>query len=178
MLQQQNELIDALYQAQYPQLFSYAERYLKDPTWAQDVVHDVFYEALQKADKLESHENPGGWLMLALQNKVTDNNRMHLRYIKRFLSLDEEGMEGAAVYEPDELADSLAEIMCKIRQALNEEEFHLLRWLVLEQRSHADVARELGVSVWTTQKRLERVRKKLYAVFPERREKKAHLKKI
>lgn len=114
--------------------------------------------------------------MRTLQNKITDNNRAHLRYIQRFLSLNTEGMEQAAVYEPDEIEDSISEIMRKVMQALDKNEFYLLRRLVLEQRSHAEVARELGISVGTCQKRLERIRKKLYEVFPERKRKKVRLK--
>lgn len=177
MVPQQNEHIETLYQEQYSKLFLYAKSCLEDRSWAQDVVHDVFYEALRQADELEGHANPGGWLMRTLQNKITDNNRAHLRYINRFLSLDPEGMEQAAVYEPDETEESISEIMRKIMQALDEKEFYLLRRLVLEQRSHAEVARELGISVWNCQKRLERIRKKLYEVFPERKKKKVRLKR-
>lgn len=177
MVPQQNERFEALYQEQYPKLFLYAKNYLADHSWAQDVVHDVFYEALRQADELDRHVNPGGWLMRTLQNKIADNNRAHLRYIRRFLSLDTEGMEQTAVYDPDEIEESISEIMRKVMQALNENEFYLLRQLVLERRSHAEVAHELGISVWNCQKRLERIRKKLYAIFPERKEKKAWLKR-
>ena len=178
MVQQQNELIAALYQENYPQLLHYAENSLHDIDWAQDVVHDVFYEALDQAGKLSVHENPRGWLMRTLQNKITDNNRMYLRYIRRFLSLDPEVLEETAASEPDMLADSVTEILRKIKEALDDAEFYLLRQLVLEQRSHAEVARELGISVGACQKRLERIRKKLYTVFPERKKRKLNRLKI
>ena len=115
--------------------------------------------------------------MRTLQNKIADNNRAHLCYISRFLSLDSEGIEQTAVYEPDEIEESISEIMRKVMQVLNENEFYLLRRLVLEQGSHAEVAHELGISVWTSQKRLERIRKKLYVAFPERKGRKVRLKK-
>lgn len=178
MVQQQNELIAALYQENYPQLLHYAENSLNDINWAQDVVHDVFYEALNQANKLSVHENPRGWLMTTLQNKITDNNRMYLRYIRRFLSLDPEVLEETLAYEPDMSADSVAEILRKVKEALDEAEFHLLRRLVLEQRSHAQVAQELNISQWTCQKRLERIRRKLYTVFPERKKRKLNRPKI
>jgi len=40
---------------------------------------------------------------------------------------------------------------------------------VFDRASHLEVAQEFGISVYASQKRLERIREKLYTVFPERK---------
>lgn len=71
-----------------------------------------------------------------------------------------------------EEAENLQEVSRKIEEALSENELYLLRRFVFEKASHKELAKELGISVWTSQKRLERIRDKLGAQFPEHREKK------
>ena len=56
-----------------------------------------------------------------------------------------------------------------VTATLTQEEFYLLRRIVFESASHLEVAEELGISVWASQKRLERIRKKLEQAFPNRR---------
>jgi DNA-directed RNA polymerase specialized sigma24 family protein len=43
---------------------------------------------------------------------------------------------------------------------------------VFDRASHQQVAQEFGISVYASQKRLERIRDKLYTVFPERKRRK------
>lgn len=62
--------------------------------------------------------------------------------------------------------------MEKISQALTEDEFYILQKLVLEKAAHKQVAQELGITIWNSQQRLTRIRKKLYEVFPDRKDKK------
>ena len=59
-----------------------------------------------------------------------------------------------------------------IENVLTPEELHLLKRLVFDRASHLEVAQELGISVYASQKRLERVRAKLYVAFPERKKRK------
>ena len=46
-------------------------------------------------------------------------------------------------------------------QLLPPEDYRLLCRITLEGATHLEVARELGISVWSSQKRLQRIRKKL-----------------
>ena len=60
----------------------------------------------------------------------------------------------------------------KIERALTREEYQLLKRLILDKASHLEVAKELGITVYASQKRLERIRGKLYKAFPEQKKKK------
>ena len=55
---------------------------------------------------------------------------------------------------------------------LEVEEYRLLKRLVFDGASHLQVAREFHITVYASEKRLERIRDKLSAVFPGRRRKK------
>ena len=46
-------------------------------------------------------------------------------------------------------------------QLLPPEDYRLLCRITLEGATHLEVAKELGISVWSSQKRLQRIRKKL-----------------
>ena len=60
----------------------------------------------------------------------------------------------------------------KIRGALTPEEFRFLKRLVIDKAGHREVAGEFGITLWASQKRLERIRAKLNEIFPEWRKKK------
>ena len=59
-----------------------------------------------------------------------------------------------------------------IEQTLTAEEYQLLKRIILNKASHLEVAQELGITVYASQKRLERIRDKLGKAFPERKKKK------
>ena len=63
------------------------------------------------------------------------------------------------------LNGSLPEILIAaldaIRALLPPEDYRLLCRITLEGATHLEVAKELGISVWSSQKRLQRIRKKL-----------------
>ena len=110
-----------------------------------------------------------------MKNKVRDSERAHRRYIRRFLSLDTEisaelvPANGLAV-ELDE-SDNVV-LMEKIEQLLTPDEYRLLKRLILDKASHLETAQEFGITVYASQKRLERIREKLYKEYPERKRRK------
>ena len=59
----------------------------------------------------------------------------------------------AAQPEPQE--ESVIE---KVERVLTPEEYQLLKRLVFDRASHLEVAQEFGISVYASQKRLERIR--------------------
>lgn len=171
MLPEQDEFIETLFKAYFGRLTIYANAALQNPTRAAEVVQDAFHEAVRHIDTLMAHPNPGGWLMQTVKYKVKESERMHRRYVQRFLSLDTDLLPDFAVITHDfERVESEAEnSLAAIQATLMQEEFYLLRRIVFESASHLEVAEELGISVWASQKRLERIRKKLEQAFPNRR---------
>lgn len=175
MLPEQDEWIEKLYRTYFKRLTQYAVSALGDLPRAQDVVQDAFHEALIHIDDLITHENPGGWLMVTVKYKIRESERVRRRELLRFLSFDtdimSERIPGDEWMEEQALSDDLS-VMERIVQALTPEEYHLLKRLVLDGASHPQVAQELHISVYASQKRLERIRAKLYQVFPERKKRK------
>ena len=117
--------------------------------------------------------------MRTLQNKLRESERARRRYLLRFLSLDSDFPDGvfpeggALPEEPPDAGpvppgESPLE---KIEKVLSPEEYRLLKRLVFDGASHLQVAREFHITVYASEKRLERIRDKLSAVFPGRRRK-------
>lgn len=175
MLPEQDKLIEELHHKYFRQLTLYAVAVQNNEMLAQDVVQDTFKKAVDEIDKLMSHPNQRGWLFAVLKNKLKDARRAQVRYMHRFFELDSMPAEiGAVSGRPVEEAvltdGTLA--MDKIRQTLSEEEFRLLCRLTLDKVGYLEAAKEFGISVFAVRKRIERIRKKLYEVFPERKKKK------
>lgn len=175
MLPEQDALIEKLHREYFKKLTLYATATLRDPTRAQDVVQDAFHSALLHIDDLMTHENPGGWLMETVKYKIKESERARQRYLYHFFSLDSD--ISIEIFPSNELITEIQEPdddlpMRKIEQALTAEEYQFLKRLVLDKASHLEVAQEFGISVYASQKRLERIRDKLYVIFPERKKRK------
>lgn len=138
---------------------------------AEEVVQAAFHEAVEKIDIFVSHENPDGWLMVTLKNKINNCRRKNQSDLLRLVSLDSETAQQIAIAENTEEAveqeESLVSIQKAIQSVLSKEEQYLLKRLIFEHASHKEVASELGITVWSSQKRLERIRNKLRKNFPE-----------
>ena len=175
MMPDEKELVERLYRIYFKKLFIYANAALRDQELARDVVQDTFHEALRHIDVLAKHENPGGWLMNVVKNKLKEYERSRHRDLRRLLSLEADFLDKGSLPEelvagqPEPQGESVLEI---IERVLTPEELQLLRRLVFERASHQQVAQEFGISVYASQKRLERIRGKLYTIFPERKRQK------
>lgn len=174
MSPEQNAFLEKLFRESINNLILYATSVLRDATKAKDIVQDTFHEAvLHLEDKhLMTHENPGGWLMETLKNKIKENNRAQERYLHRVMSVEPDVL--ATLAPPDDSFDRLAckLILEEIGKVLTPEEMYLLERLTLDQASHLEVSKELGITVWTSQKRLQYIREKLRKAFPEWKKKK------
>lgn len=175
MLPEQDALIEKLHRKYFKQLTRYAMSTLGNTTKAQEVVQDAFHAAVLHIDDLMTHENPGGWLMETVKNKIRESERSRRRYLRRFLSLDSDISAELVPSDeviPDQREQGDTSAIEKIEQALKPEEYQLLKRLIFDKASHLEVSLELGITVWDSQKRLQRIREKLYKEFPERKKRK------
>ncbi|MCI8330446.1 MAG: sigma-70 family RNA polymerase sigma factor [Oscillibacter sp.] len=62
---------------------------------------------------------------------------------------------------------STSGILETVRETLTDEEWYILRKFAIDGASHLQIAKELGITVSASQKRLERIRKKLENSLPE-----------
>ncbi len=163
---EQDVSFEALYRANYKKLMRYAAAKLDNPGQAEEVVQDTFYTAWNNRETLLQHKAPGAYLMTTLKYKIKECRRARQRYLHLFLSLDS-GLQAEAAAPGDPVSSGVKNLMELIESNLSPDEWHLLRRHVFEGASHLELARELGVTVWTSQKRLERIRKKLREILPD-----------
>lgn len=163
---EQDISFESLYRDNFKKLKLYAASRLRNPGQAEEVVQDTFYTAWNDRETLFQHKAPEAYLMTTLKYKIKESKRARQRYLRLFLSLDSSLLAEAAASSGPTLSstDGLLE---SIKSALSPEEWHLLRRYVFEGASHLELAKELGVTVWTSQKRLERIRKKLREILPD-----------
>lgn len=175
MLPEYEEWFDRLYRENFWILKRYARIHLNS-TQAEELVQDVFHDALKKLDIIYAHSNPGGWLMETLKNKIRNMQRTNQRDLLRLVSLDSEDVQQISEAETSESVIEQAENSRSIKEmldaTLSNEEKYILRRLIFEKASHKELAKELGITVWSSQKKLERIRNKLDQLFPGHRRKK------
>ena len=137
---------------------------------AEEVVQATFHEAVEKIDVFFRRENPDAWLMVILKNKISNCRRRNQNDLLRLVSIDSEAvLQVAAAENMDDVLEqreAFASAAKTIRQTLSQEEQYILKRLIFENASHKQVASELGITVWSSQKRLERIRNKLGKNFP------------
>lgn len=156
-----NAFLEALYNANYERLYIYAENLLFNAAYAEEAVQETFFEAVRKQDALMRHAKPEAWLMETLKNKIRVGSRRALEALY-FISLEQDlAQESKKLAVEDRPFGSINELLDAIRALLPPEDYRLLCRITLEGATHLEVAKELGISVWSSQKRLQRIRKKL-----------------
>ena len=171
MLTEQEKFLIALYKTYRLTIVRYAMSKLKKEDLAQEILQDTFMEATQQVEHLMTHPQPKLWLKKTAKNKIHNFERSQRRYLHRVLSMDSDVL--AAIADPRQVEMSevvsentgVTEIEKTIEQTLTPEEATFSRRLTLEKASHLEVSKELGISVWASQKRLERIREKLKKKF-------------
>ena len=147
-------------------------RYVPDRATAEDLAHDAFLRAIEKADTLRMTERFEGWLTRITLNTVMD----HLRESVRMATVDAEQI-AADTPEPD--GDITPESMMEaIRQAdfscreiveaiaqLPEHHRTVLNLYVFERLTHKQIAEKLEISPNTSKSHLMRARKELQIIL-------------
>lgn len=162
--------IETLYREEYPLLVAYATRRLDNEDTAQELVQETFKTLLENAEELVFHVNVRGWLRQTLKNKLLAHWKTGRTNLRRFVTYEDAGEQPGAP-SPEELLGQLTEeaVLEVARKRLSEENYrHLIR-LTVDGASHATVAKELGITVSASQKRLERTRTILRREFPNRK---------
>lgn len=170
MAAEKESAFDALYLAQVQKLLRYAQAHTQSMEAAEELVQDTFHEAYLKFDQLQRHENPGGWLMQTLKNKLANYQRARQREASLLAGWLEDTSQLPA---PGDLVDELsqrqqvAEIRAFVADGFDDTDRALFQALLVEGRSHKYAAAALGITVWNSQKRLERIRKRIRDAFPD-----------
>ena len=154
MNEDHSKLIEELYLEMYQGMIAYATSALEE-SLAEEAVQETFRVACQRAQVLAESENPRGWLVITLRNIIRNMKRSQeasQRIIAKFLvslasniSICENTINLDFVYQ------NLADL----------EEYKLLKEMVLEGRSHLEMANARGISVAACKKRVQRAKELL-----------------
>ena len=165
MDREQEQFLEKLYREMYGVLLSFADAALEDKALAEEAVQDTFRIACAKLSEFCGSENPQGWLMITLKN-VIRNTRRELAALNRLfvfaMSVDDEAVLESYAAETDfnkRLEDDQVDIL--YADLLSPDEYSLLKKIVLQRYTIADAARELGISVESCKKRVQRAKQKL-----------------
>ncbi len=157
-------------------------RYVPDRATAEDLAHDAFLRAIEKADTLRLIERFDQWLKRITLNTVMD----HLRMEQHAANVDAETL-AAEIPEPEEdispesmmeairQADFTQEEMVEAIAQLPEHHRTVLNLYVFEQLNHRQIAETLGISQNTSKSHLMRARKELQIILFEKSKKKKKL---
>lgn len=171
---EESKFIEDLFNRYGESLWRYALVCLKDPECADELVSDVFHTAAEKPEQVMMYDSAFGWLIGVLKKKIKKSQETRRRYTRRFLPLDEDTLDEFLppdIRPTEDRAEieltSGADVLTKIQAALSPEEFYILKRITFDKATHKAVAQELGITVWNSQKRLERIRTKLRQIFPD-----------
>lgn len=149
---EQLAFIDALYHEMSGRLRIYADSALDDDYLAEEAVQEAFRIACTKPQQVMSSDNPGGWMLNALKNVIRNMKRTmdnHSRFVAEMISME----------KPDGQTDSYVDT--EYADLISQEDFELLKHIVLKQYSLLEAATELGISVEACKKRVQRAKTKM-----------------
>ncbi len=156
MTEKERRFIGRLYSENAEKLFIYAFSCVNDRHIAEDLVIETFVSASKKASGLISHPNPGGWIREALKLEI----KMHLRTMARTPQIVPYDTVTEHYTPKVTDHDDQGEILLS-KSGLTKPEQEECRMFFLENLTHSQVAEKLGITVSASQKRRERLRKKL-----------------
>lgn len=162
MDQTQRALLSTLYERWYGVLHRYAQWAVGDALLAEEIVQETFLAAVPKIEELAAGEHPERWLIQTAKYKALHALREQARQRAKNTVLEESlaAPDQLGQWEDREYAGQLWE---KAAALLSPEEVALLRMVALEKLGHQAAAERLGLSLWSCQKRMQRIRKKLRA---------------
>lgn len=136
MRKNSDDFIHRLYQTHYEKMFHIAYRMLGNVEQAQDVVQDVFLQAMFHRSQLTEHPNPDGWLMITLRNLLQNERRRSARH--PIVPLDSIPMP------PDSDPETPLETILPAK--LPQMDRDILIWRFEQGLSYREIADRLGIS--------------------------------
>jgi RNA polymerase sigma-70 factor (ECF subfamily) len=148
----ENEFLERLVHEMHNILLSYAGIRVADYDSAYDVVQETYLAAQKNIDKLMLSENPKGWLIETLKNKVLHEKRAKARF---YMLTQKMAMDGAQMTSAGDIYDS------DMIDLLNKDEYYVLRKAFVEGFSIKEIADLLGITYETCKKRIQAAKRKL-----------------
>lgn len=153
------EMIAALYDETFREMWLYARAVLRDEGLAEEAVQESFRVACNKAEFLAASANQRGWLFLVLRNTCKHIQRSRSKLLRNLAeaAAEEKAQTAADFSEPNFLYGDLAQ----------DRDFRLLQRFAVEGYSIKELAEEYGISVAACKQRLARARQRYRRILSE-----------
>ncbi len=172
----EQEFLAALYEKNFKKLYFYVQNacvkrgvsreYTAE--LSQEIVQDTLHTAAENIERLMTHPKPDAWLMVVCRHKLQEHARQLESDQRRLLLMDSlaDPLPELPSHEPSpwEEAEYSASLDL-IQNTLSKDDFLLFDMVALRHKSHLSAAKTLGITVWASQKRLTRIRKRLQELF-------------
>lgn len=149
---QQGAFITKMYKQMQFELYLYARKHLPNDSLAEEAVQETFRIACQKPDDLCNSEWPEGWLVQTLKYVIANMHRQQksagealTQYLSSKYTVNEDIENIDLLYGP------LAET----------DDFVMLKEMVLEGRSHLEMAAKRGITIEASRKKFQRAKENL-----------------
>lgn len=151
----QFQCIEALYLEMFEKLMAYARSSLASESLAEEAVQETFRIACQKPEQLCESANPRGWLVVTLKNtimSIKSSRERTKRLVEKYLT----SQTAEITFVEDKVGLRLL-----YEDVVDTEEFRLLSEMVIEGKSHEEMAKARGISVDACKKRVQRAKEVL-----------------
>ena len=161
LTREQSRDIARLYKEMYDKLYIYAHAVLREKELSEELVQETFRVACDKPSELLSSENPKGWLMNTLKNVMGNARRKRATMSKYIVAAETADIERIVRPDPGNNIDLM------YSDLISEAEFRLVKRIAVDRYTMLEAAEELGISVETCKKRVQRAKAKLRKHFEE-----------
>ena len=166
---EEQEFMDKLYLEMSVEkaLFRYANKFIIDKSFVDDVIQETFLIACMKIDKLMASSKPKGYIMYILENSIKNFNRVRNNIIKMLADVSIEDWlkyHSGSVEQEDDL-DLLYGDLVKYK------EYEILKKFAVEDKSVSAIAKELNISENACKLRIFKAKRKLKEILEEKNKK-------
>ena len=152
----QDVFLETLFREHFYEFEIYAYALLLDRGDAQVAVQDAFHVACLKIDDVMNSPNPTGWMKVTIKNIARNMKKRKTRELQLIISMDAFPFEIADVTGNDG-----TELLEHCKTLISDEEFALMKGIVLEGFSYQEMAERSEISMWNCYKRVQRALLKL-----------------
>ena len=155
MTVEQDQFFTKIYKERRKPLLMYAESALDDHAMAEDAVQQAFEIGWRKIEDFQSCPQPEGWIFRSLKF-VVNNMKSRLRTERRVIAITDE-------YRPDLVAAPADPLPLRMHfgELVDLPQFRIVYEMEIQDRTLAEIAKDLGISESACKKRAERARKYL-----------------
>lgn len=162
LVDNRSQQFEAIYRKYFDKLYGYARAICGSQSLAKDVVSDFFYHLWKNETNLSNIENLEIYLLVSIKNRATRALTLEKKATVENLEVLLETIE---YINPEELLleKELKDTLDKIINRLPDHGQLIFRMAKEKGLTHAEIAKELGISITTVKSQLKRSQSKLKA---------------